>query len=192
MAEGKRFNNLAELVNGLKTVTEETQQTFANLNSRQLNWKPGPEQWSVAQCFDHLLTANESYFPIFERIASGQKDKNTFWESMPVLPAIFGGMLIKSLDPASKRKMKAPKPFEPLESDIDDQIINRFVSQQKSLAEAMTGLEGRDLDAVKITSPALKIITYSLRDACTIIVVHEQRHFQQAQRVIAMPEFPKS
>jgi hypothetical protein len=56
----------------------------------------------------------------------------------------------------------------------------------------MTGLEGRDLDAVKITSPALKIITYSLRDACTIIVVHEQRHFQQAQRVLAIPEFPKS
>jgi hypothetical protein len=132
MANAKRFNNLADLVAGLNRVTEETQQTFANLDSRQLNWKPGPERWSIAQCFDHLLTANESYFPIFERIGSGQKETNTFWESMPLLPGFFGRMLIKSLDPASKRKMKAPKPFQPLETDIDDQIVNRFVSQQKS------------------------------------------------------------
>ena len=190
MPAAKRFNNIAELVAGLNSVTADTQNTFAGLNAKQLNWKPGPERWGVAQCFDHLLTANQSYFAIFEQVTRGKK--NTLWESMPLLPGFFGGMLIKSLDPATTRKMKAPKAFQPQESDIDGQIIERFVAQQNRLAVSMSGLEGHDLDAVKVTSPALKIITYSLRDACAIIVVHEQRHFQQAQRVLAMPEFPRS
>jgi hypothetical protein len=35
---------------------------------------------------------------------------------------------------------------------------------------------------ITITSPVLPFITYSLMDACRIIVVHEQNHFVQATR----------
>jgi len=191
MPKARVAKNLTELITELNAVTQETKQNFASLTAKQLNWKPGTEQWSIAQCFDHLMTANESYFPIFERIATGQK-QNTFWENMPLFPGLFGGLLIKSLDPASKRKLKAPKTFAPSESEIDGRIIERFTAQQTNLAQAMTALDGRDLDAIKLTSPALKIITYSLRDACTIIVVHEQRHLQQAEGVLSRPEFPSS
>jgi hypothetical protein len=37
----------------------------------------------------------------------------------------------------------------------------------------------------------LKIVVYSALDACRIIVVHERRHFAQAQRVMAAPGFPR-
>jgi hypothetical protein len=33
-------------------------------------------------------------------------------------------------------------------------------------------------------------ITYSLMDACRIIVTHEQNHFVQATRVLESPGFP--
>jgi hypothetical protein len=35
------------------------------------------------------------------------------------------------------------------------------------------------------------VITYSLLDACRVIVAHEQRHMLQARRVTQLPEFPK-
>ena len=39
-------------------------------------------------------------------------------------------------------------------------------------------------ERIIVTSPAASAITYSLMDAYRIIVVHEQRHFQQAKRVL--------
>src|SRR2546423_14649358 len=86
--------HLAGLIGAVKAITAGTVARFPGLTAQQLNWKPVPDQWSVAQCFDHLVTANNAFFPIFEKILSGEK-KNSFWESLPWLPAIWGKMLIK-------------------------------------------------------------------------------------------------
>ncbi len=58
-----------------------TRARFGGLTTDQLNWKPSVEQWSVAQCYDHLVTANTAYFPTFETISSGEK-VSTFWERL--------------------------------------------------------------------------------------------------------------
>jgi hypothetical protein len=183
--------NLPEIISGLEVITEATQKTFGSLSSLQLNWKPAPDRWSIAQCFEHLMNTNKSYLPIFQRIANDEK-KNTVWESMPFLPRFFGGMLVKSLMPTSARKLKAPGVFAPSSSEIDEKIVWRFIDQQKEMTRSMAALEGKDLDAIRLTSPALKLITYSLRDACRIIVVHEQRHFQQAERLVSETGFPEN
>jgi hypothetical protein len=102
---------------------------------------------------------------------------------MPVLPGLAGKLLIKSLDPASTRKLKAPKSFQPAQSDISGSVINDFIDQQAKIVEAMKATEHLDLERLVITSPVSAAITYSLMDAYRIVVVHERRHFQQAKRV---------
>jgi hypothetical protein len=42
-----------------------------------------------------------------------------------------------------------------------------------------------------ITSVVSPVVTYSLLDAYRILVAHERRHFQQAERVMQMPGFPR-
>src|SRR6185295_3448731 len=106
----------------------------------------------VAQCFDHLLTTNNGYFPAIDDVLAGKKQ--TFWQSMPGLPGLAGKMLIKYLDPASTRKIKAPKRFEPAESDINASVINDFVEQQKRIVEKMEATQNLDLEKIVITSPA--------------------------------------
>jgi hypothetical protein len=48
------------------------------------------------------------------------------------------------------------------------------------------------VEKIVVTSPAVSagFVTYSLLDAYRIIVVHEQRHFQQAKRVTDERGFP--
>jgi hypothetical protein len=173
--------DLSSLIAAANNVASETKNIFGQLSASQLNWKPSADRWSVAQCFDHLLTTNKGYFPIIESVLAGEKQ--TFWESMPLLPGLAGKLLIKSLDPASTRKLKAPKRFAPAQSDIRDSIINDFIDQQEKLVERMKATEHLNLEKIIVTSPAAAAITYSLMDAYRIIVVHEQRHFQQAKRV---------
>lgn len=183
-----RTADMPSLIAAANKVADESRTAFSSLTPAQLNWKPGPERWSVAQCFDHLLTSNKGYFPIIDNILAGQKQ--TFWQSMPVIPGLAGRLLIKSLDPASVRKLKAPKSFEPSESDISDSVINDFIDQQSRIVEKMKATAHLNLEKIVISSPALGVITYSLMDAYRIIVVHEQRHFQQARRVTEEQGFP--
>jgi hypothetical protein len=181
--------DLANLIDAANNVASEARSTFGHLTPSQLNWKPSADRWSVAQCFDHLLNSNEGYLPIIESVLAGKKQ--TFWESMPLIPKLGGRFLIKSLDPANTRKMKAPTRFEPAQSDISGSVINDFIDQQGKLVDRMKATEHLNLEQIVITSPALAVITYSLMDAYRIIVVHEQRHFQQAKRVKEESAFPK-
>ena len=179
---------LANLIATANNIANDAKSTFGHLSPAQLNWKPSADRWSVGQCFDHLLTANKGYFPAIEDLLAGKK--RTFWERVPVLPGLAGKLLIKSLEPSSTRKMKAPKHFEPAQSDITASVINDFVDQQGKIVEKMKATEHLDLERIVITSPAAAAITYSLMDAYRIIVVHEQRHFQQAKRVMEENAFP--
>ena len=187
----KSNDGLSSLIAAADNIAAEAQQTFGDLTAQQLNWKPNAESWSIGQCFDHLMTANESYFPIIEQIIKGEKPR-TFWESLPVLPTFFGWMLIKYLSPESTKKLKAPDVFKPSSSDIDPNIINNFVRQQNQLTFLMRQTAELDLRRTKITSPALRFVTYSLIDAYTIIVVHEKRHSQQARKVLNAEGFPNT
>ena len=187
----KSDDGLSSLIAAADNIAAEAQQTFGDLTAQQLNWKPNAESWGIGQCFDHLMTANESYFPIIEQIIKGEKPR-TFWESLPVLPTFFGWMLIKYLSPESTKKLKAPDVFKPSSSDIDPNIINNFVRQQNQLTFLMKQTTELDLRHTKITSPALRFVTYSLIDAYTIIVVHEKRHLQQARRVLNAEGFPNT
>lgn len=181
--------DLSSLINAVNNVAADTKSTFAHLSPSQLNWKPSPERWSVAQCFDHLLTTNRGYFPVIDEVLAGRKQ--TLWQSMPLLPGLSGKLLIKYLDPASTRKLKAPKTFQPTQSDISASVLDDFIDQQARIAEKMQATRHLDLENVVITSPAATAITYSLMDAYRIIVVHEHRHFQQAKRVTEETAFPK-
>lgn len=163
---------------------------FGPLTATQLNWKPAPDRWSVGQCLDHLVTADGAYFPTFDAVREGRYRK-TLWQRMPVLPAFFGRMLLKTIDPANSRKSKAPSIFAPASSDVDTGIVRRFGEQQTKLVEYLQGGAGLDLDGTIIASPVASVVTYSLFDAFRILVRHAQRHVQQADRVIALDAFPR-
>ncbi|HEY2963579.1 MAG TPA: DinB family protein [Pyrinomonadaceae bacterium] len=180
---------LDKLISNARMIADDARASFGKLSAEQLNWKPSAERWSVAQCFDHLLTSNRGFLPIIESVRSGKR-KTRFLERLPVLPGLAGKLLIKSLDPASTRKLKSPKNFEPAQSNISATIIDDFVAQQEQVIEGMKSTSHLDLEKIVITSPAAAAITYSLMDAYRIIVVHEQRHLQQAKRVADEPAFP--
>jgi hypothetical protein len=176
------------LIAEANSISAETRSTFGPLTTAQLNWKPSAERWSVAQCFEHLVTSNKGFFPRVDGVIAGIKP--TFWQRMPVLPGLAGKLLIKSLDPKSTRKIKAPAKFQPAQSDISASVLDDFVDQQAKIVEKMKSTEHLDLEKIIITSPVAAAITYSLMDAYRIIVVHERRHFEQAKRVTEEAAFP--
>ena len=170
-------------------VADETQRLFSRLSGAQVNWKPSAVEWSIGQCFDHLIISNSPYVQIFEDILAGRR-RPRLWERMPLLPRFFGKLLITTLRPDSGRRVKARPAFHPSNSHIAPAIIATFLEQQARLLHLMKASRDLDLERITITSPVLPVFIYSLQDACRIIVVHEQNHYIQATRVMEAPGFP--
>src|ERR1700752_355065 len=185
-----RKADVDELLVEVRKICDETPRVFGQLTTDQLNWKPGADRWSVAQCFDHLITANKPFFGIAQSVLDGKKQPN-LWERVPLLPGVWGKLMIKSLDPATTRKLKAPEKLQPSTSSIGGDIVNDFVQQQTEIIDCFEATRNLNIEHIIITSPVTNLLTYSLLDAYRIIVVHEKRHILQAERVTHEAAFPK-
>ena len=181
--------SLAEVSAGLQDVARETQATFGGLDGRQLNWRPDAARWSVAQCFEHLLTANRLMVQAAEAALS-KTQRRTVWERLPVVPGVFGRLLIRSQAPGGTRKFTAPSRARPATSDIDPDIIRRFVDQQRDAAARVEALEESDVARAIMTSPFIRVITYSVLDGWRLMLAHDRRHVEQARRVTRSTGFP--
>ncbi len=94
---------LPELLNETETITRDVQSTFGQLTAEQLNWKPNADSWSVAQCLDHLISANREMLSALDAAINGTR-KTTFIEQVPFLPGLFGRMMVKVVAPEVKQK----------------------------------------------------------------------------------------
>jgi uncharacterized damage-inducible protein DinB len=174
------------LVRG-KEAGEKVRTEFSNLSLEQLNWKPVPESWSIGQCLDHLIISDCSYFPTFQKIAEG-KFQMSSWEKWSPLNILFGKIMVNQLQEKVTRKINAPRMLMPSASQVDPGILERFQKHLDTLLEYIAAFRDIDLDTTHITSPMLKFVTYSLRNAITILIQHEHRHINQAIRVKKTPE----
>lgn len=181
---------IPQLIAETDAIAREAQAQFSRLNAPQLNWKPAAESWSVAQCLDHLMTANREMFPVMTAAASGTH-KASLWESMPIIPGLMGKFMVKAVSPQAKQKVKAPAKIRPSASTLDAQIVTQFVNHQREVAEHLKRLTAVQADRIVMTSPLAGFVTYSLLDAARLIVAHERRHLAQAQRVMQTAEFPQ-
>ena len=72
------FLQSANLLETIVRVAEQNSETatelVSDLNDTQLNWKPGPEKWSIAQCLDHLAVASHEFDGYFsDALARGRR-----------------------------------------------------------------------------------------------------------------------
>jgi len=181
---------LPALTSEAGAIAADAEHVFGPLSREQLNWKRQADQWSVAQCFDHLIKINTAYFPQLRRIEDGAYAPS--WrDRVPWLGRFFGSMILRAVQPESRRKFKAAKHVEPSTSAIDEGIIARFTAHQREVIQHMTLTAGRDLSAIMVTSAVAPVAFYSALDAFRILVAHERRHMAQAERVTHADGFPK-
>jgi hypothetical protein len=181
--------SLADVHTEIDAIAGDAAATFGGLTPLQLNWKPAPDRWSVAQCFDHLIRINGLMLDRMARDLDPATPK-TLMQRLPGLPRLFGRVMVRSLSPTATRKLPAPATSAPSVSDLGGDIIERFVQAQAAMRDRLRALESRDLERAIMVSPFASVVVYSGLDACRIIVAHERRHFEQARRVTETPGFP--
>ena len=163
---------------------------FAPLNNIQLNWKPADKSWSVGQVLEHIIVSNRKYF---ELLGKAQSDtyKPTLWEKWSPLSKYTGKNLVKNMGPETSKKYIAPMLFKPSRNMIGQEIIGRFMKMQEELEEFYIRMSNEKYSARVITSPVANLVTLTVADVLELLVSHEERHLNQAQRIVHTTGFPQ-
>jgi hypothetical protein len=164
-------------------VTAGFRNAFGSLDSAHLNFKRNATTWSIAQNIDHLMAINKTYFTIISEVRE-RKLKLPWVSKINFLVDLIGKAILNSVQPDNRRKMKTFPVWEPAQSNISGDIVERFARQQEELKKLIGG--SKDLLKLKtvISSPANKNIVYKLETAFDIIVAHEKRHLIQATEIL--------
>lgn len=181
--------SLAQLADEFATIAHDVATDFGGLGGTQLNWRPDVAGWSIAQCFDHLRKADHEMSQAIGR-ALDRGVTPTIWQRLPLWPRLFGWMLITSQAPGRTPKYTAAARAQPASSDLAPDIIDRFIASQHTRIADLRTLSAADARRIMV-SPFVAQITYSVLDGCRLIAAHQRRHFEQATRVAAHPEFPR-
>ena len=163
--------------------TQDFQAAFGHLSSAQLNWKPDPQTWSIAQNLDHLIVINSTYFPLLEKVRKGDYQL-PFLARFGFLVKFIGQTILKASQPDRKRKMKTFPVWEPASSEIEGDILARFAAHQAELKREIAASEELLKQGAIIPSPGNQRLFYRLEVAFEIIVTHERRHLMQAKEVL--------
>lgn len=172
-----------EVLGQIDTHTGEVNRLFGGVPVEQRGWRPAPDQWSIDQHLEHLIVLNESYYDEFKRIHRNVRNP-VFLARLPFIPNLFGNMILSSVKPENKRKMRTMSVWEPSISISGKDMVAEFTQHHERLKIYVAGLEifiGRN---VIVSSPANKYIVYPLETTLELIVTHEKRHIQHAQRLL--------
>ena len=180
--------SLDDVIGGLTDLAAQAGSTFGSLSHAQLNWRTERSRWSVGQCFHHLVIANALMLDRADAALANPPD--TFPERVSMWPRLLGPMMIRSQAPGTSRKYKAPAKARPGPTEVTGDVIARFVTQHEEAAQRIRKLDARVVSRIIMTSPFVRVITYSVLDGYRLLVAHDWRHFEQARRVTLSAGFP--
>jgi len=191
----KTFLDSPDLLNTIASEAEKNNDVAravaGDLTETQLNWKPSPGQWSVAQCLEHLAVATQGFDRYFSAALTRAKSKSPNTNPPAYKPTRMGGWLAKHVAPESPRKLRAPKMFRPADASTIQGSLQIFLAEQQKFIDFVGQCQDLDYNKTRIRSPVTPLIRYSLADAFVITVLHAQRHLAQARRVRQMANFPQ-
>lgn len=173
-----------ELITSLKAhvadITETVQQNFLHLTDDNLNWKEGPSRWSILECCEHLNRYNNYYIPAIKsaiRSADGSHDQviSSTW---------IGKKSISMMHPDNRKKQLTFKKMNPANSALNRDVLNTFLREQSELLTLLNEAEAINVNEKKVPVEFFRLLKMTIAEGLEFIVVHEQRHIDQAKRII--------
>lgn len=149
---------------------------YQNLDADTLSKPSATGGWSIAQCLEHLNSYGNYYLPQIEKTLHNKQSHSTTFTS-----GWLGDYFTKSMDPTAGKKMKALKGHIPTAQLNSYAVVAEFIQQQEQLLTYLRQARQADLD-IRIPITISKLIRLKLGDVFQFLIMHDQRHIQQANR----------
>ena len=177
--------NTIDLINDLTERTLKIQSALKNLETfsiDDLNKRGHPDAWSAFECIAHLNIYGDFYIPeITKKIAqSGNKIPSTVFKS-----GILGNYFVKMVGPLdASKKMKTLSSANPLGSALNISTLHKFDKQQSAMLEILKNAATVNLNKTRTGISIAPWIKIKLGDTLRVVILHNQRHMEQALRAV--------
>lgn len=173
---------LQALTKDTKDSIQLVNKVFKPLSIDQLNWKASPEKWSILECLEHLNMYSRFYNEQTKiAIQNLTKEKVADFSH-----AWMGKKFLAMVDPKNTKPQKALAKFIPTTSTLSIKTLTEFLQHQEELLQLLTDAKEVNINKKKVPVEFLRLLKMKIGDALAFIVVHQQRHVQQALRVKEM------
>ena len=176
--------DIAELDDQFEAIARDYAALVDGLDERSGTWRPEPSAWSVAECLDHLATANRAYLAEMRPAAAAARAAGRMRRG-PAKPGIYGRLFAYTLDapPKAWSKSKAPTLIKPGPSPSLAAAATAFAASHEEARRFLR--ENADLDLAGITyvNPLARRLRPSLATGLHVLSAHERRHLWQAWNV---------
>lgn len=174
----------------LEACAIEARRLTDGLSDDAINWRPGPDRWSVAECLLHLARTNGLYVPPLERVVREARERGSVGTG-PFRPNWFGRWFAAQMEPPPKRRFKVPRAFRPPQERATVEAARRaYLDTNDAIQAIVRSAEGLDLGRIRMTSPLTRFMRFNLEGAFRAIVAHDRRHLWQARQVRETAGFP--
>jgi DinB family protein len=175
---------LSGLIDRTEVITSNTQ-PLLRLSEEELNFKPEPDTWSIAEIFGHLNIANSRYIrSILERIntAPDISTANYYkggwlgdWVYEKLMPRADGSVF----------KINSTKLFCPLTGNhTAKEVLRQFLEHQNEVHDILLHASTKDLVRIRIPFYLTGIFSFRLGDTLRFMIAHNERHLLQAHRML--------
>lgn len=172
---------LQDLLSKTQELIDIAEKNFSKLSAAQLNTKPAPESWSIAECLEHLNLYAEYYHLTIEQMMNASSHQSTLQFKSGIIGNYFSNLM--EVKNGKVQKMSSPKDKNPANSNIPDGIVDRFITQQKQLIGLIKKAKNANLAKVRIPVTIAPWLKIKLGDTFRFCVNHNERHVVQAMRV---------
>ncbi len=173
---------IAALESALDAAEHDARTLVAGLTAADGLWRPAPGAWSIAECLDHLATANRIYVAAMRPSAVEARARGRL-RRRPALPGTIGGWFVRSLEPPVTRRMRAPRAIVPRQAPALADALAGFLDSHEATRVFLREFADIDLYGVLFPNPFIPGLRFSLATGLHVIPAHERRHLWQAWRV---------
>jgi uncharacterized damage-inducible protein DinB len=156
---------------------------FASLDAALLNQRPAPASWSILECLEHLNRYSRYYNPA---LAKALASSRTADDSLAAVAySWLGRKSVEMMRLTNAKKQTTVKHMNPLGSRLGPAVLAEFDQHQVRLLELLAAAPAVDLNRKAVPVEFFRLLKLRVGEALEFVVVHQQRHVQQAQRVRA-------
>ncbi len=152
------------------------------LTEEQWRWQPAAGRWSIAECAEHLATAEERLRGMLQQVLEGEPEG----ERAAAIALADLDVVARVLD--RSQKVEAPEPLRP---------TGRFAAMPEALAgfrnaraETLRLVKGTDRDLRKYVMPGTPLGDLQAHQWVLLLSAHTQRHVLQIYEVKTAPGYP--
>jgi hypothetical protein len=170
-----------ELLDQLDAAERDARALVAGLSEERGTWQPRPGAWSVAECIDHLATANRVYLRAMQQPALRARAHGRL-RRRPATPGVLGGLFVYMMEPPPKwwYRLKSPRKIRPRASPPLLDAFDSFIASQVEVRAFVQAHADLDLASIRFPNPFVRGIYFSLATGLNVITSHERRHLYQA------------